>query len=146
MGSTLELGSSNFIRDITKHSLHLWISPFLRPYFISSKFKNTSNLYDVILFLCWSYVPTNSFVEGDHRTLYIYALYIQSALFITYRSGVLKANTLYFLRYFDITYFKVFLQKRQKIRYILYFPLWVQWNFRRFFYFSSSIISTNQNK
>jgi hypothetical protein len=48
---------------------------------------------------------------------------IQSALFITYRSGVLKVNTLYFLRYFDITYFKVFLQKRQKIRYILYFPL-----------------------
>ena len=48
---------------------------------------------------------------------------IQSALFITYRSGVLKVNTLYFLRYFDITYFKVFLQKRQKIRYTLYFPL-----------------------
>jgi hypothetical protein len=62
----------------------------------------------------------------NEYSLNIFIRNIQSALFITYRSGVLKVNTLYFLRYFDITYFKVFLQKRQKIRYILYFPLWVQ--------------------
>ena len=37
---------------------------------------------------------------------------IQSALVITYRLGVVKVNTFYFLRYFDIAYFKVVPKKR----------------------------------
>ena len=50
---------------------------------------------------------------------------LQSALFITYRSGVLKVNTLYFLRYFDIPYFNVFLQKRLYIiEYIIDINKW----------------------
>ena len=39
---------------------------------------------------------------------------VQSVLVITYRLGVVKVNTLYFLRYFDKAYFKINKEKTTK--------------------------------
>ena len=46
---------------------------------------------------------------------------VQSALVITYRLGVIKVNTLYFLRYFDIAYFKINKEKTTKSTLYSYF-------------------------